>query len=357
MRRALESGMLTSMDNVVSLEKKIGSMVKAECVSVSSATAGLMLLLRALKVKGYVLMPSFTFSASAHAVAWNSLKMRFADIDRGTFCLDPEDVTERIDPGCGCIFAVPLFGVSCDIDALQEMADDNKVPLIFDSAHAFGTKYRGRYLGGFGESEVFSFSPAKLVTACEGGAVCTKRPGIARSIRSARNYGSSGDDCEHLGLNARMTELSAIVADAQIDDLERTISHRAGIERGYRSILAKLPGISFQKVPAYCRPNHQTFAVLVDPRKFGLTRDELATALTIERIETRKYFTPIHKLKVYRKDVGPKQELSVTESVASRILILPQHARMDAKDAERVARCITSIHESASKVRSAIKKK
>jgi dTDP-4-amino-4,6-dideoxygalactose transaminase len=315
-----------------------------------------MLLLRSLKLKGYVLMPSFTFSASAHAVAWNGLKMRFADIDRGTFCLDPDDVKERIDSGCGCIFAVPLFGVSCDIKALQEIADDDKVPLIFDSAHAFGTKYEGRCVGGFGDAEVFSFSPAKLVTACEGGAVCTKRKEVADIIRSARNYGSAGDDCEHLGLNARMTELSAIVADAQIDDIERTISQRAGIEKRYRTILSKVPGISFQKVPSYCRPNRQTFAVLIDPKGFGLTRDELATALSNERIETRKYFTPIHRLSAYRKELPNKYDLPVTEEVSSRILVLPQHARMTTKDAGRVSKCITSIHESASKVRSAIKK-
>ena len=355
LRKSLESGMLTNMGNVLALERKISSMTGAECVSVSSATSGLMLLLKTLKVDGHVLMPSFTFSASAHAVAWNGLKMRFADIDGGTFCLDPDDVNERIDADCGCLFAVPMFGVSCDVRALQEIADDNDIPLIFDSAHAFGTKHEGRYLGGCGDAEVFSFSPAKLVTACEGGAVSTRRKDLASAIRSSRNYGSAGDDCEHVGLNARMTELSAIVANAQIGTVERYISHRASIERAYRSILSKVPGLSFQQVPDDCVPNHQTFAMLVDPVKFGLSRDQLATALSHERIETRRYFTPIHRLTAYKGLAQKGLDLPVTDDVHSRILVLPQHARMDASDAKRVARCISSIHDRAKDVSLKIK--
>jgi dTDP-4-amino-4,6-dideoxygalactose transaminase len=357
MRKVLESGMLTSMDNVSSLENRISAMIGAKCVGVSSATAGLMLLFRALKVKGYVLMPSFTFSASAHAVAWNSLEMRFADIDSRTFCLDPEDVAEKIDARCGCIFAVPMFGAPCDVKALQEIADDRKVPLLYDSAHAFGSKCDGRYLGGFGDAEVFSFSPAKVVTACEGGVVCTNAPNIAKTIRSSRNYGSADEDCEHVGLNARMTELSAIVADAQLDGIEDAIMRRGRIEKRYRSILSKVPGVSFQSASTRDRPNHQTFAILIDPKRFGMDRNRLGKALACEHIETRRYFMPIHHLNAYKGKQLLNRSLPITEDVSSRILVLPLHTRMDEKDASKVAVCIVSIHERADEVSPALRKK
>jgi dTDP-4-amino-4,6-dideoxygalactose transaminase len=342
-RRTIESGMVSNDRQVSYLEKMLSAITGTGCAAVSSGSAGLTLLLRALKVKGYVLMPSFTFPASAHAVAWNSLKMRFADIDPETFCIDPDDVSEKIDRRCGCIMGVPIFGVPCKIEALQEIADDYHIPLIFDSAHALGSKHANQYLGRFGKAEVFSFSPAKIVTGCEGGAVCSTSHELIEKVRILRNYGSTGNDCEDTGMNARMTEISAIIASTLLERIEDAIRYRKRIEDRYRSILQKVPGISFQSCPPEDRPNHQTFAILISPQEFGMDRDTLQKALMAENIETRVYFKPIHHLKPYRRI---ESRLPVTEDIYSRILALPLHERMTISDASKVANCIRDIHPS-----------
>lgn len=349
MRSALASGDITNALNVKRLEDRLASLTGASCACVSSATSGLMLLLRVMRLQGYVLMPSFTFPASAHAASWNGLRIRFADIDPETLCLSPGDLQERVDRGCGCIMAVHTFGGACDVHGLEAVAADHEVPLIFDSAHAFGTMIHSRYLGTHGSAEVFSFSPSKVLTSCEGGAVCTVDPGIATAVRTARDYGGSlKGGPEIIGLNARMSELHAVIGDALLDHLEGSIAHRERLAKRYRDGLADLPGISFQSFISGCRPNRQSFPVLVDEAMFGLDRDRLAHALALENIETRKYFVPLHTRGPYR---DPETRLPVTEEVARQVLILPMHSRMSVEDASSVCSAIRNIHEHLKEVR------
>src|SRR5438105_9047068 len=159
---------------VAEFEGRIAELVGAKhCIACCNATIALELVIRALGLKGEVIVPSFTFVATAHALQWQEITPVFADIDSKTHLMDPASVQRLITPRTTGIIGVHTWGQRCDVDRLQTIADDHELQLIFDAAHAFGCAYRGRKIGGFGKAEVFSFHATKFVNSLEGGAVVT----------------------------------------------------------------------------------------------------------------------------------------------------------------------------------------
>jgi dTDP-4-amino-4,6-dideoxygalactose transaminase len=323
-------------------------------VAVANATLGLMLVLQALDLKGEVIVPSFTFSATVHALLWNSLKPVFADIDPRTYHLDPRRVAERITPATSAILAVHVYGNPCDIEALENLARQNGLRLIFDSAHAFGATYHGGKIGRFGDAEVFSFHATKTLAAGEGGAVCTENEDLAERIAWGRNFGNPGDDdCRFPGLNAKMTEFSAILGLQGLPQVEEWIRRRNETAQYYRQRLKEIPGLAFQRSTLNSRHSHQFFSVLVEKDKFGIGRDELHRALQKEKIVTRKYFyPPVHRHQAYHFLMNRcSGSLPVTEDISGRILCLPIHSDMSIRDAERVVFAIRRLHRFHMKTR------
>ena len=179
-----ERGMLTNGPLVRAFEEQAAAKLGVpHVVAVSSCTAGLMLVLRVLAPEGPVVLPSFTFSASAHAVAWNGLEPRFVECDRASFQVDPASVRDRID-GAGAVLATHVFGAPCDVETLESIAAGAGIPILFDSAHAFGAFRGDRAVGGFGAAEIFSLSPTKVVVAGEGGVVATRDGALADALAS-----------------------------------------------------------------------------------------------------------------------------------------------------------------------------
>ena len=207
-----ERGMLTNGPLVREFEEQAATRLGVpHVVAVSSCTAGLMLVLRVLAPRGPVVVPSFTFSASAHAIAWNGLEPRFVECDPASFQVDPASVVSRLD-GAGAVLATHVFGAPCEVEALEGLAAGAGIPVFFDAAHAFGALRDGRAIGGFGAAEVFSLSPTKVVVAGEGGVVATRDGSLAEALRIGRDYGNPGDyDTQFVGLNARMSELHAAI--------------------------------------------------------------------------------------------------------------------------------------------------
>lgn len=311
------------------------------CVAVSSGTSGLLLALRALDLRGEVILPSFTFFATAHSVLWNGLKPVFADCDPETFCVDPESVCERLSPDTAAILAVHVFGDPGPVQELQQIAAQRNIRVIYDAAHAFGSKIEGRYAGSFGAAEVFSFSPTKLVVAGEGGMIATSDPALARRLRAARNYGDAGNsDPELIGLNARMSEFHAALALHGLDGLDQRIERRNQIRLRYMQRLRDVPGLSFQQIPLGSRSACKDFAVVVDEAAVGRSRDWLADALLSENIEVKRYFwPPVHRQKLYR-ELWDGRALPVTERISNRILNLPIYSSLRDEDVDRVCEAI-----------------
>ena len=323
-------------------------------IGVSSCTAGLMLALQAVAPRERVVLPSFTFSATAHAVAWNGLTPVFAECDPWTLQLDPADAEARAaSSDAGAILATHIFGAPAPVQALTDVAKRRRVPLVFDAAHGLGTMYDSRPVGGFGSAEVFSMSPTKLVVAGEGGVVTTNDASIAELVRMGRNYGDSGDyDTQFSGLNARLSEFHAATALVSLEHLDEHVAVRRALAARYSEGLSDTPGVRTPAVAAGDVANFKDFTVMFD-EAFGLDRDAVAAALDAEGIETRSYFwPPVHRHQAYSH--LPATDLPVTDSVAGSVLSLPMFGDLRDDDVDRVVEALRSIHDNAAAVGAAV---
>ena len=236
-------GALTNGPLVAELERRAAEYLQVpHVVAVSSCTTGLMLALRALEVSGPVVMPSFTFSASAHAVAWNGATPRFAECDPSSFQVALDDASKHLD-GAGAVLATHVFGAPCSPKEIEDLARVIGIPLVFDAAHAFGALHAGVPVGSFGDAEVFSLTPTKPLVAGEGGLVATTREDVAYRVRIGRDYANPGDyDTQFVGLNGRMSEMHAATALASLEGFDANQARRFEIVERYRAGLARHSG-------------------------------------------------------------------------------------------------------------------
>ena len=345
-----ERGVLTNGPIVREFEEAVAARIGAQAIAVSSCTAGLMLTLRALDLSGSVVLPSFTFSASAHAVVWNGLGPRFVECDPATFQVDPRHVAECVR-SADAVLATHVFGATCDVEALAETASGAGVPLVFDAAHALGAYHRDRAAGTFGTAEVFSLSPTKVVVAGEGGIVTTNDGALADAVRIGRDYGNPGNyDTQFVGLNARMSELHAAVALESLAGLDGRLARRAAIVDRYRQGLVSIPGIRSQRVGPDDRSTYKDFTIAVDEIEFGLPRDLVVAALRADGIDTRCYFSPpVHRQRAYHDVVSAA--LPVTDLVAGRVISLPIYGSLGDDDVDRIVDVLEALHRHAGEIR------
>jgi dTDP-4-amino-4,6-dideoxygalactose transaminase len=347
-RRILDSGVLTNGPYVRDLEDATEAYLGVRhCVAVSSCTSGLMLLLRAADLSGDVVLPSFTFAATAHAVAWNGLRPVFADVDAETLTLSPVRAAHATGMRTSAILATHLYGAPCDVDALTDLAHRTGVRLFFDAAHALGARHGDDPVGRFGHAEVFSLSPTKPVIAGEGGIIATNDDDLAERCRIGRDYANPGDyDCLFVGLNARMSELHAALALASLDDVDKRILRRNELAGRYRDVFASIPGISFPRVAEGDVCTYKDFTIVIEPDEFGLSPDRLGSALAAEGIDTRRYYSPpVHRMKAYRSFAHVDGALSITDAAAGRVLTLPMFDEMSDGSVEGVAQAVRRIRD------------
>jgi dTDP-4-amino-4,6-dideoxygalactose transaminase len=349
LRSSYEAGILTNGPLVAELEERAAERLGVpHVVATSSCTSGLMLAVQALTDgrSGPVVLPSFTFSATAHAVTWNGRLPRFADCMRNTMQIDAVHAAALLE-GASVLLATHVFGAPCDPEGLVRIARAHDVPVLFDAAHAFGARAGAAAIGGFGTAEIFSLTPTKVLVAGEGGLVATSDGALAEVLRMGREYGDPGDyNTRFAGLNARMSEFHAATALQSLELLDEALRRRNSIARLYRSILSDIPGIGFQYVPQDDVSTYKDFVITVDPHAFGLTRDVLVLALAAEGIDTRSYFDPpVHRQHAYRH--VSHDDLSTTEEVSSGIVALPMFTELRDDEVERVANVVAAVHEHA----------
>ena len=304
-RPSWETGTVTNGSMVKALEAEACRQTGARyTVALSSCTSGLMLVPRALGLPpgGEVIVPSFTFTATAQALLWNSLVPVFCDCLPESCTLDPEDVERNITPQTVAICAVSIYGLPPDLDALLEIGRRKGIPVYFDSAQGLGATYRGQPLGGWGACEVFSLSPTKVVTAVEGGLVTTNDAAIADRLRSMRDYGRDLqhlEDMSTLGLSARMSELHAAVGLWSLRQLHDWGKARLARIQLYRERLGILPGCWVQELPMN-RTTSGNYFVLFITRSAKLDRDTVQARLYELGIQTKRYFyPPLHEQTVF----------------------------------------------------------
>jgi len=325
---------------VVELESRIAEHVgAAHCILVCNATIGLELLIRALEMRGEVVVPAFTFVATAHAAQWQEITPVFADIDRETHNLDPASVESKVTERTTGIIGVHVWGQPCAIDPLTRIAAKHGLHLIFDAAHAFSCSYEGRMIGTFGRAEVFSFHATKFMNTFEGGAIVTNDDALAAKLRLMENFGFHGyDHVIYIGTNGKMTEVCAAMGLTNLDALDSFVEHNRANYRAYRSRLAGIPGFRMLTYDEKHRSNYQYAVVEIDERRAGLSRDELLRVLHAENVIARRYFYPgVHRMEPYRSLFHDlRLDLPVTEEVCRKVLVLPTGTAVSSADVHRV---------------------
>lgn len=347
-----ERGILTNGPLTRALEARAAEYLGVRhALAIANCTSGLMLALQSLQPKESVVVPSFTFSASAHAIAWNGRVPRFVECEPDSCQVDVTDVERALaSGGVGGILATHVFGAPCDQDQLALLAQQHGVPLVFDAAHAFGATHGGAPVGSIGDAQVFSLSPTKLVVAGEGGIVTTDRDDVAYAVEIGRDYGNAGDyDTRFAGLNARMSELHAAMALASLDRVDEHLARRRALAARYRDGLRAVPGIDVQRIDDGDESTFKDFTILVDDAAFGLDRDALARALDADGIDTRPYFSPpVHHHQAYAE--LPPVELPVTDRTAARVLSLPMFGALSFDEVDRVVAVVAAVHEHADEI-------
>lgn len=332
----LDSGWLTNNGPLVrefeaELAKSLG--VK-HVVAMCNATIALEIAVRALGMTGEVIVPSYTFVATAHAVYWQGITPVFADIDPETHCLDPASVERMITPRTSGIIGVHLWGRPAPVEALQEIAERRNLKLLFDAAHAFGVSHGGRMIGSFGACEVFSFHATKFLNSLEGGAISTNDDELAEAARLMRNFGFTGyDNVIHPGTNGKMVEACAAMGLVNLGGMGTLVSVNKRNHLAYQAALAGIPGIDLLGFDEAERNNYQYVVMEVGPEA-GATRDEIIDALAAQNVLARRYFWPgCHRMKPY-SDLFPwaGAQLPNTVAVAARAVVLPTGMQVSEAD-------------------------
>jgi dTDP-4-amino-4,6-dideoxygalactose transaminase len=318
------------------LERRLAQYLDVtHCIAVCNATLGLQILFEALELTGEVIVPSFTFIATAHALKWQRLVPVFCDVDPVTHTIDPSEIEALISPATSAILGVHLWGQPCDIDALSTISQRHNLHLLFDSAHALGSTYRGKLVGAFGDAEVFSFHATKFFNSFEGGIITTNDEALAQKLRAARSFGFDGQGgVGALGTNAKMTEVAAAMGLTSLESIDEFIDTNRRHYQDYAELLAGLPGISLFRFDEHERHNYQYVVIEVDPQVLGLSRDQLQQLLAAEGVGTRRYFDPPCHLGQPYRTINPEvgARLPTTERLAERILQLPTGTAVTSDD-------------------------
>jgi dTDP-4-amino-4,6-dideoxygalactose transaminase len=340
---------------VQEFEQKLAELTGTRhAIAVCNATVALELAIRGLGMTGEVIVPSFTFVATAHALQWQGITPVFCDVDPRTHNLDPERVEALITPRTTGIIGVHVWGRPCAPERLEAIARQHRLKLLFDAAHAFACSHRGRPIGGFGDAEVFSFHATKFINSFEGGAITTQDDELAARLRLMKNFGFSGyDRVTYLGTNGKMPEISAAMGLTSLESLDELIEVNRRNHRRYREQLRGLAGLALVEFDEAERSNFQYIAVEVDPDEAGLDRDQIVRLLHAEQVLARKYFHPgCHAMEPYAsRDPRAGVRLPETERLCTRILTLPNGTAVGTDDIDGICALLKFVLANAGTLR------
>lgn len=322
----------------------------------TNATMALVTALQSLRVTGEVITTPYSFVATAHSAMWNGIKPVFVDIDPVTLNLDPRKIEAAITPLTTAIMPIHCYGTPCDVDAIQAIADNYNLKVIYDAAHAFGVqrKENGQMQSvlNHGDLSVLSFHATKVFNTFEGGAIISPDARTKQRIDHLKNFGFINETTVvATGINGKMSEFNAALGLVQLKHVDRAIARRGQIDDLYRRLLAGVPGLRLLQRPTDATPNHSYFAVLIGP-EFGATRDAVYEALKAEQIMARRYFYPlISDFPMYRglPSANPAN-LPVAREVADQVLCLPIFPDLTDAEAERVVDVLLASRSASSSV-------
>lgn len=339
---------------VQEFEQRLANLLGVQhCIAVCNATVGLEIAIRAVGLQGEVLVPSFTFIATAHALQWQEITPVFCEIDPLTHNMDPSKIERMITPRTSGILGVHVWGRPCPVDELKAIADKHHLKVIYDAAHALYCSYHNQLVGNFGEVEVFSFHATKFLNSFEGGALTTNNDELARKIRLMTNFGFEGyDNVTYLGTNGKMTEVCAAMGLVSLDGIDNIISINHQNYQCYQQELAGISGIKLIPYDEGEKNNYQYIILEVDSQVTGITRDALVKILHAENILARRYFYPgCHQMEPYRS-LFPHAGLLLpeTEKLVQLVLSLPNGSAVSTEDIKRICQLIRFVIENGNEI-------
>lgn len=329
---------------VQEFEQRIAEFVGVKhCIATCNATVALEIAIRAVGLKGEVIVPSFTFIATPHALQWQEITPVFCDIDPQTHNIDPNKIVQSITPHTTGILGVHLWGRPCNVQALSEIAHTYNLKLMFDAAHAFGCSHQGRMIGTFGGAEVFSFHATKFLNTFEGGAIVTNSDELAEKIRLMTNFGFAGmDKVIYIGTNGKMTEVSAAMGLTSLESIDNFIEINYRNYKWYQQELADIPGIYLLKYNENEKCNYQYIVLEIEESETQISRDKLLEILHAENVIARRYFYPgCHRMEPYRSYFPyARLLLHETEILSDKVLLLPTGSSSNKEQIRIIAQII-----------------
>ncbi len=312
---------------VQEFERRVADFVGVKnAVAMCNATAAIEIAARALGMKGEVILPSYTFIATAHALQWQGITPVFADMNPATHNIDPDKIEALITPNTTGIVGVHVWGRACETDAIESIAAKHGLKVMYDASHGFGCSKKGRMLGTFGECEVFSFHATKFINCLEGGVVVTNNDALAKQMRMMTNFGFTGyDRVEYLGINGKMNEVCAAMGLTNLEAMDEIIAANRRNYLAYCRELESVPGVSVIHYDQDERNNYQYVVIEVDPDVCPRNRDEIVDVLHAQNVIARKYFWPgCHRMEPYRTtQPNDWKRLPETERVSAQVIVLP----------------------------------
>ncbi len=321
------------------------------CIATCNGTVALEIMIRALDLKGEVIVPSFTFVATPHALQWQEITPVFCDVDLQTHNINPNQIDRLITPRTTGILGVHVWGRPCPIEGLTEIAQRHNLKLAFDASHALGCSYQDTMIGNFGEAEVFSFHATKFLNTFEGGAVVTNNDRLAEKIRLMKNFGFGAgyDNVTYIGTNGKMNELSAAMGVTGFESIREFIEVNYKNYQQYKVNLENLPGIQLIAYDSAEKNNYQYVVVEVDEQEAGISRDQIVQILHAENVLARRYFYPgCHQMEPYRS-YFPNAGLLLpeTEKLTQKVFSLPTGTAVKFHDIDQICQIIRlAVYES-----------
>lgn len=308
----------------------------SNCLYVSNGTIALQIAIKALDLSGEIITTPFSYVATTSSIVWEGCKPVYVDIDPNTMNIDPKRIEEAITEKTSAILATHVYGVPCDVDAIQKIADKHKLKVIYDGAHCFGVKYKKKSIFDYGDISTVSFHATKMFHTIEGGAIFSTDPKLIKKMSYQRNFGHDGPEAfQGLGINGKNSEFHAAMGLIMLKIIDSIIKKREELSKYYDERLKDL-SLTKPKIPSHTDYNYGYYTVIFESEEH---LERCLNKLNRSEIYPRRYFYPsLNKLPYVEV-----QDCPITESIAKRVLCLPLYYELSFEEVDLICRLVKSV--------------
>lgn len=330
------------------LEKRLSDYLQVPCISLmTNGHMALELALQAMDLKGEVITTPYTFASTTHAIVRNNLTPVFCDIREDDFTIDVEKLESLITDRTTAILPVHVYGNVCDVETIQEIADKYGLKVVYDAAHTFGETYKGIGVGNFGDASIFSFHATKIFNTIEGGAVCYGDEAYGLKLYRLKNFGIRNEEVvDGVGANAKMNEFAAAMGICNLRHVQNEMEQRKRVAEYYRERLEEIDGIRLNEIQKDVTSNYAYFPIIIDPERFGATRDDVQQSLMKKNIYVRKYFYPITSAFECYKNQFDSSSTPIAYKISHQVLTLPMYGSLEKQEIDLICDTILDVKNS-----------